>query len=129
MFQKGGHRPRLRGARAFLPVFCVTAISQKSIHLSPVPEMTLLFALLWRSRIVRHAHAASRGPSDTAEEHDTPTPVVMRPRGRALPSESGVREHTHPILVVRVENHEHEQKAKNAKMTINAALMGRKRLH
>ena len=44
----------------------------------------------------RHAHAASHVPSDTtgAGEDDTPTPVLVRPRGRAPTSESGVRKHT-----------------------------------
>ena len=82
----------------------------------PVPETTLLFALLWRSIIVRHAHAASHGPSDTAGEHDTPTPpVVMRPHGRALPSESG--------------ESRTRTKSKNIKMTTKAALVGRNRLY
>ena len=61
---------------------------------SSVPETTSLFALLWRARVIRHAHAASHVPSGTAGEHDTPTPVLMRPRGRVPTSESGVREHT-----------------------------------
>ena len=46
-----------------------------------VQETTSLFALLWRARMTRHAHAASHVPSDTAGEHDTPTPVLVRPRG------------------------------------------------
>ena len=49
----------------------------------PVPETTSLFALLWRTRMIRHKHAASHVPSDTAGEHDTSTPVLVRPRGRA----------------------------------------------
>ena len=59
-----------------------------------VPETTSLFALLWRTRMIWHAHAASHVPSDMAGEHDTSTPVLVQPRGRAPTSESGVREHT-----------------------------------
>ena len=60
----------------------------------PVPETTSLFVLLWRTRGIRHAHATLHVPSDTAGEHATSTPVLVRPRGRAPTSESGVREHT-----------------------------------
>ena len=67
-------------------------LEQKLDH-HAVPEPTSLFALLWRTRVIRHAHAASHVPSDTAGEHDTSTPVLVRPRGRAPTSESGVREH------------------------------------
>ena len=45
---------------------------------------------------IRHAHAASPVPSDTTGEHATSTPVLVRPRGRAPPSESDVRELTPP---------------------------------
>ena len=59
-----------------------------------VSETTSLFALLWHTRVIRHAHAASHVPSDTAGEHATSTPVLVRPRGRASTSESGIREYT-----------------------------------
>lgn len=78
-----------------------------------VAEPTLLFALLWRLRIVRHAHAASHGPLDTAGEHDTQLRLscdltVVRSQVRVAFANT----HAIIVLVVRVENHEHEQKAR-----------------
>ena len=93
-----------------------------------VPETTSLFALLWRTRVIRHAHAASHVPSDTAGEHDTSTPVLVRPRGRAPTSESGVREHT-PHFRCSSRTTRTRTKIKNAKMTTKAAWVGRNRLH
>ena len=77
--------------------------------LSPVQETTSLFALLWRARMTRHPHAALHVPSDTAGEHDTPTPVLVRPRGRAPTGEVAFA-NTHLILGVLLEQHAHEQK-------------------
>ena len=37
----------------------------------PVHETTSLFALLWRTRMIRQAHAASHVPLDTEGEHAT----------------------------------------------------------
>ena len=94
-----------------------------------VPETTSLFALLWRAHVIRHAHAASHvAPSDTAGEHDTPTPVLVRPRGRAPTSESGVREHT-PHFRCSSRTTRTRTKIKTAKMTTNAAWVSRNRLH
>ena len=89
----------------------------------PVPETTSLFALLWRTRVIRLAHAASHVPSDTAGEHGTSTPVFVRPRGRAPTSESGVREHT---LHFRCSSRTTRTRTnnKNAKMTTKAAMGG-----
>ena len=86
------YRPSLRGCAR--PRFIDPNMAGRSPGL-PVPETTLLFALLWRTRVViRHAPAASHVPSNTAREHDTSTPDLVRPRGRAPTSESGVREYT-----------------------------------
>ena len=49
--------------------------------------------------MIRYAHAASHVPSDTAGDHDTPSPVLVRPRGRVFTSESGVRKHKPPFSV------------------------------
>ena len=59
-----------------------------------IAKLIMCTRVLWRARITRHAHAASHVPSGTAGGHDTPTPVLVRPRGRAPISESSVREHT-----------------------------------
>ena len=90
--------------------------------------MASLFALLWRARMIRHANAASHMPSDMAGEHDTPTPVFVRPRGRAPTSESGVREHT---LRSRCSSRTTRTRTKieHTQMTIKAAFFGRIRLH
>ena len=95
-----------------------------------VQETTSLFALLWRARMARHVHAASHVPSDTAGEHDTPTPtpVLVRPRGRAPTSESGVREHT-PHFRCSSRTTRTRTKVKDAKMTTKAAVFGRIRLN
>ena len=89
---------------------------------------TSLFALLWRARMTRHAHAASHVPSDTAGEHDTPTPVLVRPRGRAPTSESGVREHT-PRSRCSSRTTRTRTKIKHTQMTTKAAFFGRIRLN
>ena len=88
-----------------------------------VPETTSLFALLWRTRVIRHAHAVSHVPSDTAGEYATSTPVLVRPRGRAPISESGVREHTPHF---RCSSRTTRQ---FFLMATKAALVGRIRLH
>ena len=78
----------------------------------------------------RHAHAASHVPSGTAGEHDTPTPVLMRPRGRVPTSESCVREHT-PHFRCRCSSRTTRTRTKlkkNATMTTKAAWVGRNRL-
>ena len=81
----------------------------------PVHETTSLFALLWRTRVIRQAHAASHVPSDTEGEHATSTPVLVRPRGRAPASESGVRETytTFPVFVSNNTNTNKKQKCQN----------------
>ena len=76
----------------------------------------------------RNAHAASHVPSDTAREHDTSTPVLVRPRGRAPTSKSGVREHTPPFRCSS-RTARTRTKIKNAKITTKAAWVGRNRLH
>ena len=93
-----------------------------------VPETTSLFALLWRTRMIRLAHAASHVPSDTAGEHGTSTAVLVRPRDRAPTSESGVREHT---LNFRCSSRTTRTRRnnKNAKMTTKAVMGGSQRLH
>ena len=81
-------------------------------------ETTSLFALLWRARMTRHPHAASHVPSDTAGEHDTPTPVLVRHLAVARQPVKVVFANTHLILGVLLEQHEqHEQKNKHAQMT------------
>ena len=77
-----------------------------------VPETTSLFALLWRTRVIRHAHAASHVPSDTAGEHATSTPVLVRP---ARPPVKVAFANIHLIFGARLEQHEHEQKSKTPK--------------
>ena len=72
---------------------------------------------LWRTRVIRHAHAASHVPSDTTGEHHTSTPVIVPPRGRAPASESCVREHT-PYFRCSSRTTRTGTKTKNAKMTI-----------
>ena len=111
-----------RGAR----VVCVRGMCARA-HAS-VQETTSLFALLWRARVTRHAHAASHAPSGTAGEHDTPTPVLVRPRGRAPTSESDVREHTsHSWCSSRTTRT--RTKIKHTQMTTKAAFFGRIRLN
>ena len=87
----------------------------------------LLFALLWlwRARMIRHANAASHVPSDMAGEHDTPTPVFVRPRGRAPTSESGVREHTVHTPRSRCSSRttRTQTKIKHTQMTTKAAFL------
>ena len=92
-----------------------------------VQETTSLFALLWRARMTRHAHAASHVPSDTPGEHDTPTPVLVRPRGRAPTSESGVREHK-PHSRCSSRTTRTRTKMKHTQMTTIADWFGRIRL-
>ena len=53
-------------------------------------------AAVAHARDTARACRPSHVPSDTAGEHDTSTPVLVRPRGRAPTSESGVREHNTP---------------------------------
>ena len=89
-------------------------------HPCAVQETTSLFALLWRARMTRHPHAASHVPSDTAGEHDNPTPVLVRPRGRAPTSESGVREHT-PHSRCSSRTTRTRTKIKHTQMTTKAA--------
>ena len=81
-----------------------------------MPETTSLFALLWRARVIRHAHAASHVPSDTAGEHATPTLVlVCETAAVACPPVKVAFANTHLIFGVRLEQHEHEQKLKTPK--------------
>ena len=111
-------------------IFMLASAQTWIVAPSAVQETTSLFALLWRARVTRHAHAASHVPSeDTAGgEHDTPTPVLVRPRGRAPTSESGVREHTsHSWCSSRTTRT--RTKIKHTQMTTKAAFFGRIRLN
>ena len=94
----------------------------------PETETTSLFALLWRTRVIRHPHAASHVPSNTAGEHATSAMVLVRPRGRAPTSESDVREHT-PHFRCSSRTTRTRTTIKNAKMITKAARVGGNRLH
>jgi hypothetical protein len=80
-----------------------------------VQEATSLFALLWRARMTRHAHAASHVPSDTAGEHATPRLRFSRDLAVARPPVKVAFANTHLILGVLLEQHEHEQKLNTPK--------------
>ena len=77
---------------------------------------------------VRAAMARAHEPSDTAGEHGTPTPVLVRPHGRAPTSKSGVREHT-PYSRCSSRTTRTRTKIKHAQMTTKPAFFGRIRLH
>ena len=110
---------------SLLPCFAwaVSVADSHQAACGAVQETTSLFALLlWRARMTRHLHAASHVPSDTAGEHGTSTPVLVRPRGHAPTSESGVREHT-PHSRCSFRTTRTRTKIKHTQMTTKAAFL------
>ena len=94
-----------------------------------MPATALLFALLWPTRVIRDAHAASHVPSDTAgEEHDTPTPVLVRPCDLAVvtrpPPVKVARLRTHTSFSVFVSSNTKTSEIQNAKMITQKNGMG-----
>ena len=81
--------------------------------------MPSLFALLWRARMIRHAHAASHVRHHrTRQESTAPRLWFSCDLAVARPPAKVVFANTHLILGVLLEQHEqHEQKNKHTQMT------------